>query len=52
MPKPTDLDLLVRIGKRVREIRVAASLSQQAVAEGAGMEPPNLSRIESGELGL
>ena len=36
----------IAIGQRIREIRAKASLTQSTLAEKAGIEPSNLSRIE------
>ena len=36
----------ISIGKRIREMRVKANLTQAALAEKAGIEPSNLSHIE------
>jgi transcriptional regulator with XRE-family HTH domain len=41
-----------RVGRRLREARESAGLTQQQVAERAGIDPANLSRIENGRLGL
>ena len=41
-------DVAVLLGNRVRELRVARGLSQEALAESAGLSVPTLSRIERG----
>lgn len=38
-----------RIGKRVKELRESAQLSQQQLADAAGILRPNLARIETGK---
>lgn len=43
-----DFDRAVRIGHRVRELRVARGLSITELAERAGLKRPNLSRLEYG----
>jgi transcriptional regulator with XRE-family HTH domain len=42
------LDLQVAIGARLRELRLAAGLSQQTVAERAGSHRPIIARMERG----
>lgn len=39
-----------KLGKRVREYRKAAGLTQQAVAEAIEIEPSNMSHIERGTV--
>lgn len=41
--------LLVRLGKRVRELRVAAGYSQEAFAERCGLHRTYVGSIERGE---
>ena len=41
-------NVAVLLGKRVRELRVARGLSQELLAERAGLSVPTLSRIERG----
>ena len=36
----------VSIGKRIREIRIAAAMTQAELAECSGVEPSNISHIE------
>ncbi len=52
MPRTSDHELLRRLGARVRALRDAAGLTQQALADATGMEPANISRIERGSLGV
>lgn len=40
------------LGRRIRELREAASLPQAAAAEALGISQPTYSRIESGERAL
>jgi transcriptional regulator with XRE-family HTH domain len=40
---------LVAFGQRVRDLREAAGLSQEALAYKAGLQPAALSQIESGQ---
>lgn len=49
MAPPRDRKALVRLGKRVRELRLAAGLSQEAAAFDAGIHVNHLSSIERGE---
>ena len=37
-----------RVGKRIKEIRVEKKISQQELADLCGIEPSNMSRLESG----
>ena len=39
---------LIRLGSRIRERRLSAGLSQEALAEKAGISPNTVSRIEGG----
>lgn len=39
----------MRVGWNVRRLRVAAQLSQEALATDAGLEPVHVSRIERGK---
>lgn len=45
---PADDTLGTRVGANVVELRSQRGMSQVALAEAAGMQPPNLSRLESG----
>lgn len=42
-------DPMTEIAKRVREARLAAGLSQQELADQAGVSRPSVARVESGE---
>lgn len=42
--------MLQQLGREIREARIAAGLSQSAVARAAGMSPPQLGRFERSEL--
>ncbi|MDP2308838.1 MAG: helix-turn-helix transcriptional regulator [Pseudomonadota bacterium] len=48
MPPRKDLDLAASIGARMRALRRARGLSQEAVAERAGLQPETISRAETG----
>lgn len=39
---------LICLGSRIRELRLSAGLSQEALAEKAGISPHTVSRIEGG----
>ncbi|UBM58215.1 helix-turn-helix transcriptional regulator [Marinilongibacter aquaticus] len=39
----------LRIGRKIRELREAANLTQDQLAEMTGLKKPNLSRIENGK---
>ena len=41
-------DLSKKVGRRIKKIREANKIKQYALAEMLGMEPSNLTRIESG----
>ena len=49
MAPPRDRKALVRLGKRMRELRLAAEMSQEALAFDAGIHVNHLSSIERGE---
>lgn len=49
MAPPRDSKALGRLGKRVRELRVSAGLSQEALAFDAGIHVNHLSLLERGE---
>jgi DNA-binding XRE family transcriptional regulator len=42
-------DSTLRIGKKIRQLRIAKGYSIEALAQKAGMKRPNLSRLESGK---
>ncbi len=44
----TEAETFVLIGKKIKELRQAKNLTQQALADECDMEKPNLSRIENG----
>jgi transcriptional regulator with XRE-family HTH domain len=49
MPRrPHDRALLVSFGARLRELRESGGLTQQRLAEAAGVEPKTISVFESG----
>ena len=43
-------DLVIKVGKRVREIRLSKGLTMERVAFDAGIEYAQLSRIELGKV--
>ncbi|HYI61526.1 MAG TPA: helix-turn-helix transcriptional regulator [Acidimicrobiales bacterium] len=43
-----DLAVAVAFGKRVRELRLAAGMTQEALAEAAGLHPTFISNVERG----
>jgi transcriptional regulator with XRE-family HTH domain len=49
MAPPRDRKALGRLGKRVKELRVAAGLSQEALAFDVGIHVNHLSSLERGE---
>jgi len=49
MAPPRDRKALGRLGKRVRELRLAGKLSQEALAFDAGIHVNHLSALERGE---
>jgi transcriptional regulator with XRE-family HTH domain len=50
MPRRTDPSLAEQLGARLREVRRQAGLTQDQVAERAGVPVETLSRAESGRL--
>lgn len=44
----TEAETSILIGKKIKELRQARNLTQQALADECDMEKPNLSRIENG----
>lgn len=44
-------DIVVRFGKRLRELRLERGLSQSSLAERADVTPEYVSRIERGQVG-
>ncbi len=48
--KPQDIS--ARVGDRIRRARTALGMTQQNLAELAGLDPASLSRIECGRIGL
>lgn len=51
-PTPAERDFLVTIGRNIRQARIAANLSQRALAERAGHRQTYLSRIEAGKANV
>ena len=49
MAPPRDRKALARLGNRVRELRLAGGLSQEALAFDAGIHVNHLSTLERGE---
>lgn len=43
-----DLEIAVAFGQRVREVRTEKDLTQEAVAEAAGLHPTFISNVERG----
>lgn len=43
-----DLEIAAAFGKRIREARLAAELTQEALAERAGLHPTFISNVERG----
>lgn len=42
------MDIKIKLGKRLRELRTAKELTQEFVSEAIGIKPENYSRIENG----
>jgi transcriptional regulator with XRE-family HTH domain len=40
--------LQIKVGKRIKEIRVKKNISQQELADLCDIEPSNMSRLEAG----
>jgi transcriptional regulator with XRE-family HTH domain len=49
MAPPRDTKAMSRLGKRVRELRLAGGLSQETLAFDAGIHVNHLSLLERGE---
>ena len=47
---PEDESIEIRIGQRIREMRKAAGLTQQQLAESSGLSKATLSKIELGQI--
>ena len=47
-----ETDILTRFGRRVRELRTAAGLSQEAFAASCGLDRTYIGGIERGERNL
>ena len=47
-----DKELLERIGRRVKELRVAKGLTQQELAAVLDIEKSNMSRLEAGRVNI
>jgi transcriptional regulator with XRE-family HTH domain len=45
----TGTDICVRVGRRIAELRAARGITQQMLADLAGIERSHLARLESGE---
>ena len=52
MPRRTDPDLLLLLGSRLAALRRERGLTQEQLAEAAGLEPLTLSRVENGSRTL
>lgn len=52
MPRRTDPDLLHLLGSRLGALRRERGLTQEQLAEAAGLEPLTLSRVENGSRTL
>lgn len=52
MPKATSHPLLQKVGKRVRTIRAKAGISQEALADAAGLDRSYMSGVERGVRNL
>ncbi|MDP2308572.1 MAG: helix-turn-helix transcriptional regulator [Pseudomonadota bacterium] len=52
MPRPRDPDLLRALGARLRAVRSAAGLSQEALAAAIDVAPNNVSNYETGKRAL
>lgn len=50
MHKIRSEEVMVRFGKNVRRLRVERDLTQEALAEGAGISQVQIARIESGKI--
>lgn len=47
--KASDSDLLLRLGREIRASRKACNLSQEALADAAGIDRSHMGKIERGE---
>jgi transcriptional regulator with XRE-family HTH domain len=52
MPRKRDPARIAQIGARVRALRQARGLTQEAVAEALGVQPTAVTRFETGAVGL
>jgi transcriptional regulator with XRE-family HTH domain len=52
MPRKRDPARIALIGARVRALRQARGLTQEAVAESLGVQPTAVTRFETGAVGL
>jgi transcriptional regulator with XRE-family HTH domain len=52
MPRRRDEALLVKVGRRVAEVRRARGWTQERLAEALGVGPVTLSRLETGHRAL
>ena len=52
MSKPPLAPAIAEFGQRVREARIAASMSQEALAEAAGLHWTFVSQVERGQRNL
>ena len=47
---PATAEVLVRVGARIRAVRVAAGLTQERAADAAGIDSKRYQRLERGEV--
>lgn len=50
MTKPTENELLLRFGARLKYLRTQRGLSQEKLAEDCGLDVMTISRFENGRL--
>jgi transcriptional regulator with XRE-family HTH domain len=48
----TEKNLQIELGKKLRSLRINAGMSQDKLAELAGMKQPMINRFETGERGM
>lgn len=47
-----ELQLFLKIGEKIRQIRISKNISQQSLADMLNFEKSNMSRIEAGRTNL